>query len=222
MKNRPKIIAMYGLSGSGKDTAAKIIQNTTMYTSEQFRLGFKELISGELDDTLERYSSWEIKKFSTLPKEYVAKLLNVIPINMEDRIWRNQAHNNFNMTPLEMCIKMAQKLKEVYGNDVWAKSLMNSYVHEDVDFGGWIITDLRFPEEYELLKKYNTLFLKVVRKELDKKYDTDGLLEDYDFHDVINNDHDDRMVIINDCWKVIKKYGLHYNPIYSPEDMRIL
>jgi len=63
-------------------------------------------------------------------------------------------------------IEIAENYKKIKGQDVFAKSLLNEYTPNN----NWIITDLRFPVEYnELIKKDNVFLIKLLTKNYTKE-----------------------------------------------------
>lgn len=63
-----------------------------------------------------------------------------------------------NVTLRSLCITIAETFKELFGEKVWVKYLLDSVGNQRT-----IITDLRFNVEYEALKKLNVTFVRIIR-----------------------------------------------------------
>lgn len=205
---RPNVIGLYSpSSGHGKDTVAKLFLSNTLNLDERYRPSFKQLIAGHLDHILE-YSPWTVRKFAEGPKKIVADIYNVPVKKLEDRDWRIQIHSPFDISPLHMVIKVAETLRKEVGKTIWSEQLFNSY---DVN-SKWIISDLRFPHEYEAIKKHGGIIIKVIRPECDEpKQALDGLLDEYEFDECIENIFGDYWKMVYKVLDIIKKYQMIYD-----------
>jgi hypothetical protein len=166
------IISVSGIIGSGKDTAASIIQQLTPY------------------------HNWEVKKFAGKLKQ-VASMLTGIPTEMfEDQEFKKtflgDEWSNLKMKPgrrqdgifpkkvdmelVPMTVRdLLQKLgteamREGLHNNVWVNALFSGYRPYSVkgsDYeeqeSNWIITDTRFPNELDAVRRRNGLAIKIVR-----------------------------------------------------------
>lgn len=181
------IISVSGIIGSGKDTAASIIQQLTPY------------------------HNWEVKKFAGKLKQ-VASMLTGIPTEMfEDQEFKKtflgDEWSNLKMKPgrrqdgifpkkvdmelVPMTVRdLLQKLgteamREGLHNNVWVNALFAEYQSKrkengfsrtvksaegipvgyeyEVEYPNWIITDTRFPNELDAVRRKNGLAIKIVR-----------------------------------------------------------
>ena len=81
------LLAINGRIGSGKDTVGKIIQYLIANNNLPKIMQYNSL--EELDNGIEKFSNWEIKKFATKVKE-IATLLTGIPTEkFEDQDFKN-------------------------------------------------------------------------------------------------------------------------------------
>lgn len=86
------------------------------------------------------------------------------------------------LTPRETLIGVGQKIKEVLGKDCWVKAALkiNSNFY-DLEETNVLISDLRYKEEAEVLKKHGAICVRVVRPEIEVKSDSaDEDLADWD------------------------------------------
>lgn len=183
-----KIVGLYSeSSGHGKDTVAKLFLNNMIDVPKEMRLTFPEIISDKtrkerLD--LLNYCQWELKKFATAPKKIVADICGVPIEMMEDREWRLQKHPVLKESPLHFLIKISEYIKTISGEDIWANTLINSFQ----DHQRWLITDVRFPVEYNAIKAKGGVIFKVHNPDCkDPVQAMDGLLNDYTFDETILN-----------------------------------
>ena len=157
------IISITGKIGSGKDTIAEIIQQST-----------------QLD--------WEVKKFAGKLKTIAELLCGVPKQNFESQEFKKtQMFEEWGMTYREFLQKLGtEALRSNLHENVWINALFSDYKAKTVAVGtsefditekdelpNWIITDTRFPNEMDAVKSKNGLVIKVERTlKLRKGYDT--------------------------------------------------
>ena len=157
------IISITGKIGSGKDTIAEIIQQST-----------------QLD--------WEVKKFAGKLKTIAELLCGVPKQNFESQEFKKtQMSEEWGMTYREFLQKLGtEALRSNLHENVWINALFSDYkaktvavgtsefdITEKDEFPNWIITDTRFPNEMDAVKSKNGLVIKVERTlKLRKGYDT--------------------------------------------------
>jgi len=153
------IISITGKIGSGKDTVASIIKQTT-----------------QMD--------WEIKKFAGKLKTIAEILCGVPKIHFEDQEFKKtQMSEEWGMTYREFLQKLGtEAMRDNLHKNVWINALFADYKAHTVAVGNnelniiekdvlpnWIITDTRFPNEMEAVKKHSGLVIKVERDLLLRK-----------------------------------------------------
>lgn len=171
------IIAISGRIGSGKDTVGRIIQYLTSEYRDKYN--FVEWIDRVENYGSNTYSPFEIKKFAGKLKT-IASLLTGVPVEMfEDQEFKKQfmpdEWNYFNTTYLEDVGRIdhhhqmtyreflqklgTEAMRNVLHTDVWVNALFSDVSSED----NIIITDMRFLNEYEAVKKRKGITIRVVR-----------------------------------------------------------
>jgi hypothetical protein len=170
------IIGVSGYSGSGKDTVGQLIQQLTA----QERYGYLE-------------NTWEIKKWAGKLKTIASLLTGISEINFEDQEfkktnlgpeWNKQVLYDSDakwiveggemheepMTVREFLQKLGTDgLRDGLHSNVWVNALMADYIEQyniDTDrttWPNWIITDTRFPNEAEAIKKAGGIIIRVDR-----------------------------------------------------------
>jgi len=129
----------------------------------------------------------EIKSFAKIPKEIISKTLGISIELFENLKNENQYYR-------QMIINFAEIMKEKLGKDIWVKMLDKS--------DSFIISDLRFKEEVEAIKKINKNF--IIIKIIDKNVkETDIHQFDYDF--IIDNTKKDINILKEKCKNIIKE-----------------
>jgi len=147
-------LAINGKIGSGKDTVGKIIQYLIANNNLPKNMQYNSL--EDLDNGVQKYSGWEIKKFATKVKE-IATLLTGIPIErFEDQDFKkgylndswnkevfenktsldknNNAYNKSIVKPMtvrEMLqIIGTEAMRNNLHQDVWVNALFADYIKE--------------------------------------------------------------------------------------------
>lgn len=88
-------------------------------------------------------------------------------------------------TPRQIWIEVSQKLKDVH-NDTWLNLLFNKYSKCEI----LLISDLRFPNEVEAIRKRGGTLVKIINPRIEPTSDiADDALEGFsDWDYIINND----------------------------------
>jgi len=165
MKN---LISISGKIGSGKDTVGTIIQ---YLTSNQQNNSFEEVINNNIKINT---SIWEIKKMAGKLKQ-VASILTNIPVeNFENQEFKKmQMHSCWGMTYREFLQKIGtDAMRNGLHEDTWLNAFWVDYrppmdvtyvVNDYSKYPKWIITDVRFENEYNSVRERGGLMIKVTR-----------------------------------------------------------
>lgn len=148
------IISLSGRIGSGKDTVANIIEQVSPS------------------------NNWQIKKFAGKLKD-IAELLTGIPkIHFEDQEFKKTSMPpEWNMTYRDFLQRIGtEAMRNGLHENVWVNALFSDYKATTIAVGSnefditekdvlpnWLITDTRFPNELEAVKKHNGITIKVIR-----------------------------------------------------------
>jgi len=149
MKNRRKIkrIALCGFTGCGKSTIANVlVQNYK----------FRELTFGSsLKDVLSAMFGWDRQKLEGITEE--------------DRLWREQEDPIWtellgkSITPRKMLNEIGtQVMREHFHTDIWVKIVQMKLKYSKKV----VITDCRFPNEFEMARKNNIKIVRIERGEM--------------------------------------------------------
>ena len=141
-----KIIGLVGLIGSGKNSAAEYLIAAYNFKQESF--------ASSLKDTLSCIFGWDRSKL-----EGISEL---------DRTWRDQIDiwwaqrlNIPDLTPRKMLQQIGTDLfRNHFHNDIWVASLENKLQKYSENI---VITDCRFPNEIEAIRKLGGIIVRVKR-----------------------------------------------------------
>ncbi len=140
------IIAICGFQSSGKDTIAEYLISNYNYKKLSFASVLKDIVAIMF--------GWPRDKLEGL--------------TVEDRAWREEidewwanALNIPNLSPRYVLQYFGTELFRVHWHqDIWLKVVEKKLM----DYENIVITDCRFPNEMEMLKKYGAKFVHIHRK----------------------------------------------------------
>ena len=157
-----KIISISGLIGSGKNTVANLICELSPNLNFQ-RLSFAARLKDTIA-TLFHYDRDLLEGGSVLSREWR---------ETQDSYWYNKSNGKIK-SPRWILQQFGVEIKKLFCEDFWASIVENEILnHLNQNF---ILTDTRFPDEIEMLKKYNTFFIEVKKGTKPSWY---SLAEDY-------------------------------------------
>jgi hypothetical protein len=163
------IIAISGKAGSGKSTVGEIFEK----------------------------SGFRIDSFATSVKDICSILFNfdrekIEGIREEDRIWRETPDKSIsellgkNFSPRDAMILIGTEIgRNIIHQDIWIKTLFDRYEKNKINL---LISDLRFPNEYEEIKKRNGIIIRI-NSNREKKSDhiSECALDNHNFDYIIDN-----------------------------------
>jgi hypothetical protein len=167
------IIAISGKAGSGKSTVGEIFE----------KRGFR------------------IDSFATSVKDICSLLFNfsrdkIEGIREEDRIWRETPDKSIsellgkNFSPRDAMILIGTEIgRNIIHQDIWIKTLFDRYEKNKTNL---LISDLRFPNEYEEIKKRNGIIIRInsnrLTNSIKSSHISECALDNHKFDYIINND----------------------------------
>ena len=187
-RKQPKnLIGISGKIGSGKDTVGDIIR---ILTSGKLISNDTVANAISVSDNFKEWSSpWIIKKMAGKLK-IIASVLSGVPIHkFEDQEFKKQKMDPEwgGLTYREFLQKIGtDSLRDNVHEEIWVNSL---YVDQN-DASQWIVTDIRFPNEAESIKKRDGILIRVntTRKCVVSDHPSETSLDDYKKFDyVIDN-----------------------------------
>jgi len=210
----PKLIGVSGHMGSGKDTVGEIIKYLT--SPEAIRKGSfskcKEM--GYVYET-----TWSIEKFAAKLK-LVAQILTGVPAyKFEDRKFKDsEMPSEWNvleqsgryktskpMTYRTLLQKLGtEAMRNKLHNNVWVNALFSDY--SPTNGISWCITDMRFPNEFDAVKKRGGITIYVHRPDT---HSLQSMIEVHESETALDNHKFDYAIInqgsIEDLVKVVRE-----------------
>lgn len=154
------IIGLNGYAGVGKDTLANYITQVD--------------------------PSFKVKKFSGKLK-LIAEILTGIPAaNFESQEFKQRSIEGWDMTVRDLLQRLGtDAIRDNLHEDAWVNALFNDYHQSDK----WIITDMRFPNEYEAVKKFGGITVRLNRSGIKpiNSHPSETGLDAYPFDYIYNN-----------------------------------
>jgi hypothetical protein len=188
---KANIIGINGRINHGKDEVAKIIQYLTFINS---RKEFNNYCTYDhfKDSSLTMMSFWQVKKMAYKLKQIASILLNIPVAKFEDRDFKDiQLPVEWDYMTIRTFLQKlgTEAMREGLHQNTWANAFWSDY---DEYNDHWLITDIRFPNEYESVKDRNGIVIKVVRDiEIPKhEHESETALDSYRFDYVIDNSKD--------------------------------
>jgi hypothetical protein len=193
------IIGINGKIGSGKDTVGKIIQYLVANKNLPKNMQYHSL--EELDNGIEPYSNWKIKKFAGKLKT-IGSLLTGVPVKkFENQAFKEQQMpTSWGMTYREFLQKLGtEAMRDGLHTNVWVNALFADYnpvaklKGADI-LPNWCITDMRFPNEMEAVVARGGITIRVVRPDMNSlqamvpAHASETALDEHTMHyDIIND-----------------------------------
>jgi ABC-type oligopeptide transport system ATPase subunit len=179
--SKVNLIGLSGRIGSGKDTVGAIIQELTRPEIE----GYVTFINGEWKPALGG-SDWRIRKYAYKLKQ-IASILIGIPIEkFEDHEFKkSELGPEWGMTVRSFLQKLGtEAVRNGLHDHAWINALFADFTEDSK----WIITDVRYPNEYEAIKQRGGIMIRVNRGEQSKDaHISETALDEFKFDYVIDN-----------------------------------
>ena len=199
------IISINGKISSGKDTVGRIIQYlTSEYKDKYDFVEWKNRVENHGSNT---YSPFEVKKYAGKLKTIASLLTGVDVEKFEDQEFKNTTlPEEWDFTDDDapdniMTIRMflqklgTEAMRDGLHTNVWVNALFADYkplTYSDIggwEYPNWIITDMRFPNEMDAVKKRKGITIRVVRPGTNVgTHPSETALDDADFDYEIIND----------------------------------
>lgn len=157
------LIGINGKISSGKDTAAGLIQ---------------ELFPG---------NEFQIKKFAGALKQIASILTGIDQINFESQEFKKTyLGDEWGMTVRDLLQRLGtEAMRNGLHENVWVNALFSTFNEQS----NWIITDVRFPNEYQAIRDRNGLLIRITRPGTDPgTHISETALDDFEFDIEIVND----------------------------------
>lgn len=200
-KSKVSIIGISGKHGSGKDTVGTIIQMIPFMSDDEI---FRALDNPAIVKNVQKTSLWEIKKFAGKLKD-IASLLLGVPVET----FENQSFKESDLGPewsIDGKPMTARLFLQKLGTDAMRNGLhtnvwVNALMADCNETCRWIVTDVRFKNEAEVLRDAKAVLLRINRNIDTGNHPSEVDLDDYVFDYVIENTKDMMSLI-----KAVRKF----------------
>jgi len=179
-----KIIILTGKAQSGKDSASEFIKSKLLEinrscSSYSFAGSLKEICHNILGLSYEQCWGENIHKDTLTIFKW-----SDLPIDNKRLAQIMIKNKSFKQTSDFMT---AREIMQVWGTDIfryfyqdcWVRAVVNKIDSEKLDFA--IVTDARFKNEIDYIKKYRPIIIRLNRNILDQFHQSELDLDDYDF-----------------------------------------
>jgi len=180
------IIGISGYSGSGKDLVGTIIQEISLnkWHIKKWAGKLKTIASILTGIPVENFEDQEFKKTLLGPEWGTVKdiPLNGVPVFADIQF-------NSLITVRDFLQKLGtDAIRDGLHENTWVNATLADYTTES----NWIITDTRFPNEAEAIKKAGGIVVRINRPGVQpiNPHPSETSLDDWNFDAVINNDGD--------------------------------
>lgn len=189
------IIGISGKAGSGKDTAAKMLE--VLYANPD--------ISYE-DFANKRYKNFadiQIVHFADSLKETAQVLFRISEWETNTQEGKKTTINWIGKTVRELLQGIGQGLRDAIDFDLWVKILFAN----TEDWSNYIIADVRYPNEVKAIKERNGILLRIDRKGAGAgNHSSETALDDYKEWDV----HIENNGSIEDLFETMRIFTKNY------------
>jgi len=180
------IIGISGYSGSGKDLVGTIIQEISLnkWHIKKWAGKLKTIASILTGIPVENFEDQEFKKTLLGPEWGTVKdiPLNGVPVFADIQF-------NSLITVRDFLQKLGtDAIRDNLHENTWVNATLADYTTES----NWIITDTRFPNEAEAIKKAGGIVIRINRPGVQpiNPHPSETSLDDWNFDAIINNDGD--------------------------------
>ena len=162
------IIGFTGFKRSGKDEAGNILKNN---------YGFKQIAFADaLKNALKIIFSFTDEQLYTDKKECV------------DEYWNHSVREILQVVGTELFRKRLPELCSNISDDIWIKSVERQIIMlKNLGFNKFVITDVRFSNEVEWIKKLGGKIYRIDRYESDPSHESEKLIPHLDVDGIFVN-----------------------------------
>lgn len=216
------LIGISGKKQCGKNTVCSIIQKIDSYL---YSVGYKaelctkeEVIHAVLNFKSSSLSEWGEHSFAEILKVCASVILGNPIYKFESEDFKNKT-TSIELTDSDGNTITNRRFLQLFGTevgrnidpDIWIKALMRRYKDESSDLAKpkWIITDVRFPNEADTIKREGGLLIRVNREtNSNDSHPSEIALDNYEDFDEIIDNNGSMEDLIGQIYDIILKYKL--------------
>lgn len=189
------IIGISGKAGSGKDTAAKMLE--VLYANPD--ISYEDFANRRY----ENFADIQIVHFADTLKETAQVLFRISEWETNTQEGKKTTINWIGKTVRELLQGIGQGLRDAIDPNLWVKILFAN----TKDWSNYIIADVRYPNELEAIKERNGILLRIDRKGAGAgNHSSETALDDYKKWDV----HIENNGSIEDLFEAMRIFTKNY------------
>ena len=192
------IIGISGKAGSGKDTAAKML----------------EVLYANPDISYEDFSNRKYKNFADIQIVHFADILKeTVQVLFEIGEWETNTQEGkkttiewIGKTVRELLQGVGQGLRDAIDPNLWIKALFAN----TENWSNYIIADVRYPNEVDAIKERNGVLLRINRKDAGAgNHSSEIVLDNYKEWDLVIDNNSTKEDLFNILKKIVQKYPIN-------------
>ena len=167
------IIGISGKAGSGKDTAAKMLE--VLYANPN--ISYEDFANRKYKN----FADIQIMHFADILKETVQALFGIGEWETGTQEGKKVTISWIGKTVRELLQEVGQGLRDAVDPNLWIKALFAN----TEDWSNYIIADVRYPNELEAIKERNGVLIRIDRNSAGAgNHSSEIALDDYNTWDV--------------------------------------